>query len=120
MAVIDDLRQDAAYAVRQLVRAPGFTLVAVLTLAIGIGATAAIFSVLQAVVLRPLPVPDPARLMAVVEVWRGQLGNVSAGNFVDWERSARSFDAMTAVQYSSFTLTGRNEPERVVGAVEHA
>src|SRR5690242_19375299 len=66
-----ELRQDLTFAVRQLLKNPGFALVATLTLALGIGATASIFSVVHAVVLRRLPVPEPERLVLVNELWRG-------------------------------------------------
>jgi predicted permease len=113
---LSELRQDVTFACRQLVQSPGFTLIAVLTLALGIGATAAIFSAVNAVVLRPLPFTHPDRILSVYEEWRGQLGNVSAGNFVDGIEPLRSFSAVTAVQYSSFNLDDDGQAERIVGA----
>jgi len=111
-----ELTQDVTFACRQLVRNPGFTAVAVVTLALGIGATAAIFSVVHAVVLRPLPVADPDRIVAVYEFWRGNNGNMSAGNYVDAVAASASFSHTTAVQYSSFNLGDTADAERIIGA----
>src|SRR5689334_16952271 len=69
---VSELRQDAAFAIRQMAAAPAFTAIAVATLALGIGATTAIFSTVNTVVLRPLPVPHPERIVQVMEVWRDQ------------------------------------------------
>ena len=116
LRIIDESRQNLLFAFRQLVRQRTFTVIAVLTLALGIGFTTAIFSVVHAVVLRPLPVPDPDRLVVVNEVWRGRPGNVSAGNFVDWRAAAKSFESLAAAQYSSFNLADTGTAERVIGA----
>src|SRR3954468_14736109 len=90
-----ELRQDAAFSVRQMIATPAFTLIAVATLALGIGATTAIFSTVNTVVLRPLPVPDPGCIMVIQEEWRDLgRGGMSAGNYVNrgWRNpsSARS------------------------------
>jgi predicted permease len=111
-----ELGQDVTFAVRQLLKNPGFAIVAILTLSLGIGATAAIFSAVHAVVLRPLPFPQPDRIYSVYEEFRGNPGNVSAGNFVDGVEPVRAFRASTAVQYSSFNFSGAADPERIVGA----
>jgi putative ABC transport system permease protein len=111
-----ELRQDVVFAVRQLLARPGFAALSILTLALGIGATTAIFSTVHAVVLRPLPLPHPERIVAVYEEWRGNPGNVSAGNFTDVQRDARTFNALTAIQYSSFNLAREGAVERVIGA----
>jgi putative ABC transport system permease protein len=108
--------QDVTFAFRHFVAQPGFTAVALLTLAIGIGATSAIFSAVHAVVLKPLPFPAPERLVNVYEDYRGRPGGVSAGNFTDVSAAATSFDALAAVQYSSFNLTREDAAERVTGA----
>jgi putative ABC transport system permease protein len=111
-----ELRQDATFAIRQLAANPGFTLIAVLTLALGIGATTAIFSAVHAVVLRPLPVHDPGRLLFVTETWRGRPSDVSAGNFTDMMAEQTVFERAAAIQYSSFNLSTDENPERIIGA----
>jgi putative ABC transport system permease protein len=112
---LEEFKDDARFAIRQLGSAPGFAVVAALTLALGIGATTAIFSVVHAVVLRPLPFPAPDRVVVVGEEWQGQPSSVSVGNFNDWRTHARSFSALAALQYSSFNLADGTEPERVIG-----
>jgi putative ABC transport system permease protein len=112
---IDECRDDFRFAVRQLTKAPGFALVAGLTLALGIGATTSIFSIVHAVVLRPLPFPEPDRLMVVGEDFQGQPSDVSIGNFVDWRTHAKSFSSLAAMQDFSFNLSDDDQPERVVG-----
>jgi predicted permease len=114
----DDLRQDLVCGIRGLGKNRAFASVAVLTLALGIGAATAMFSVLHAVVLRPLAFEEPERIAVVGENWYG-LGptNVSVGNFVDWRRaSADVFDWLVAMDYGSFNLSEGGEPERVLGA----
>ena len=113
---LSELTHDIRFAVRQLLRNPGFTTVAVITLALGIGATAAIFSAVHAVVLRPIPVPNPERIIAVYEDLRGNRSNVSAGNFVDGVQPVSAFSHVTAIQYSSFNLADAEDAERVIGA----
>jgi putative ABC transport system permease protein len=110
--------QDLRYATRQLRRSPGFTLVAVLTLALGIGATTAIFSVVDAVLLRPLGVAEPERLVTIRE-WRpasaepptGRPGTVSPANFYDWQEQAQSFESMSYFVQWPLNLTGDGEPQ---------
>jgi predicted permease len=111
-----EMTQDVTFAVRQMIKSPGFTAVAVLTLALGIGATTAIFSAVNAVVLQPLPFPDPDRMLAVYEDTRNGRGNVSAGNYVDGIEPVQQFAAVTAIQYASFNIADSGQPERVVGA----
>ena len=113
---LSELAQDVRFACRQLARSPGFTAVAVVTLALGIGATTAIFSAVQSVVLKPLPFPQPDRLLSVYEYVRGNRNNVSAGNFVDGVEPVGAFSAVSAAQFSSFNLSDGGETERVVGA----
>ena len=109
-----DLRQDVVAALRQFRKAPGFAAAAVLTIALGIGATTAIFGVVNAVVLRPLPFAEPDRVVLVQGVWRGQPSDVSAGNFVDWRAATREvFSHMAVANYVSVNITGGSSPERV-------
>ncbi|MBI1941984.1 MAG: ABC transporter permease [Acidobacteria bacterium] len=116
---MNSLIQDLKYGLRMLAKNPGFTAVAVITLALGIGANTAIFSVVNAVLLRPLPYRDADRLVAVWEENpdRGWYHNiVSAANFVDWREQNHVFTEMAAVNiFPTFTLTGTREPEEVVG-----
>ena len=109
---------DLRYAIRLLRRSRLFTLTVVLTIAIGIGATTAIFSVVNAVLLRPLPFADPDRLMQVAEKNdRLHLPNFgsSALNFLSWKEQTRSFDQLGAIQFATFTLSGRGDPENYTG-----
>ncbi|HEV2147293.1 MAG TPA: ABC transporter permease [Longimicrobiaceae bacterium] len=115
-----DLRQDVRYGARALLRSPGFTLVAVLTLALGIGATTAIYTVVDTVLLRPLGVADPDRLVVLRERNRGdetsplrQGGTVSPANFFDWEAQARSFSSLAYFTQWPLNLTGDGEPQEV-------
>src|SRR5688500_13392284 len=110
------LLSDVRVALRSLRKAPGFTAVVVLTLALGIGANAAIFSVLNAVLLRPLPYPEADRIMTL---WtdnanQGWPKDVSSyPNFLDWRAQNTTFAEMAAYAPSARTLTGTGEPERV-------
>jgi predicted permease len=110
-----ELRQDTTYAVRQLVRTPAFTAIAVLTLALGIGATTAIFSAVRSVVLRPFPFAHPERVMVVNERWQGNDGAVSDGNFVDWYARQTSFEKLAAEQFTGFTVADKSSSDRLVG-----
>ncbi|MGE5816213.1 MAG: ADOP family duplicated permease, partial [Acidobacteriota bacterium] len=113
---LSELRQDGLFALRQMWAAPAFTATALVTLAVGIGATTAIFSAVNAVVLRPLPMREPGRLVYVAEVSRGLLADVSAGNYVDTTARQRSFDQLAAINYTSFNISEDGAPERLVGA----
>jgi putative ABC transport system permease protein len=114
---LDDLRRDTDYAVRSLLRAPGFTAVAVVTLALGIGANTAIFSIVDHVLLRSLPLPHADRLVRLYEsnpaVGRPREGP-SPPNVVDWRRAATSFDLMATIGGISLTMSGAADPETVV------
>jgi putative ABC transport system permease protein len=113
---MESLLQDARYGVRMLVRNPGVTAVLVLALAGGTGANAAIFSVVNAVLLRPLPYADPDRLMVVWEDASsfGFPRNTPApANYLDWRKENRTFADMAAYTGGSFVLTGGGEPERI-------
>src|SRR5262249_50512638 len=110
------LWQDLRYGGRMLMKNPGFTLITVITLALGIGANTAIFSVVNAALLRPLPYEDPDRL---VVIWgtHPQVGREEASlpDFVDWREQSQSFERMAATTWWSFSLTGGEEPERLIG-----
>ena len=114
--VIADALRDARYAMRQLVKSPGFSVAAILTLALGIGATSAIFSVVNAVLLRPLPYPEPDALVRVHEVVP-QYGrfSVAPASFLDWRKQVGSFERVAAYSQASATFDGHDGPERVVG-----
>jgi len=106
--------QDLRYALRMLAKSPVFTIVAILTLALGIGANTAIFSVVNAVLLRPLPYPESNRLVFLGE-WSEQIPemSISMANFNDWRNQNRVFESMVAYQNDNVVLTGRGEPERL-------
>src|SRR5881396_2309068 len=107
---------DLKFAVRQLLKNPGFTAVAVLTLALGIGANTAIFSVVNAVLLRPLPYLEPERL---IRLWESNPGrgwpefSASAPNFEDWRKQQAVCEQLAAYEFATFNFTGSGSPERV-------
>jgi putative ABC transport system permease protein len=107
---------DIKFALRQLAKAPGFTALAVLTLALGIGACTAIFSVVNGVLLRPLDYADPDRIVVVYETNFPQFPEFSVAppNFLDWEKDAKSFASVAAIGGGSINLTGEGEPQRLV------
>ncbi|HWT02783.1 MAG TPA: ABC transporter permease [Pyrinomonadaceae bacterium] len=118
-----DLWQDLRYSLRTLVKNPGFTAVAVIALALGIGANSAIFSVVNTVLLRPLPYKDPDRL---VMVWEDDTkggyprDTPAAANYVDWRAQNQVFEGMAAMADTSFNLTGAGDPERLEGKLVSA
>lgn len=118
LRVFDELRQDLRYAIRMLRKSPVFTLIATVTLALGIGANTCIFTLVNAWVLQPLPYKNGDRL---VRIWsrnkqQGRVFSVSAGDLNDWRNATEFFDGFAAWNDASFTLTGPNEPERIEGA----
>ncbi len=114
---MDIVRQDIRFALRRLARSPGFALVAVLTIALGIGANTAIFSVVRSVLLRPLPFAEPDRVVMVWMTWRGWDETwLSEPEVLDIREGARSLDGMAAYSTSAGNLTGDGEPERVATA----
>src|ERR1700734_2534172 len=107
------LIQDLRYGLRTLRKNPGFTAIAVLTLALGIGANTAIFSVVNGVLLRPLPFRYPSRLVLIAEKSSFPVISTSRENYLDWRDHSHSFEAMEATRSGSITLTGAGEPERL-------
>ena len=107
---------DLRYAVRMLAKSPAFAAVAVLTLALGIGANTAIFSVVNAVLLRPLPYPESERL-----VWLSERGpnfptmSISYPNFSDWRAQQQVFEQIGVYNWGNYNLTGKGQPSRLTG-----
>ena len=120
---METLLQDLRYGSRMLLKHPGFTAIAVIALALGIGANTAIFSVVNAVLLRPLPFAEPDRLMVVYEsrIDRGgSRSSASYPNFADWRDQNTVFEHMSTYRDTDFVLTGEAEPARLHGAVVNA
>ncbi len=116
--MIQDLWQDLRFGARMLAKQPGFTLIAVLTLGLGIGANTAIFSVVNALVLRPLPYAESERLVQLAERTReGERHTISYPNFADWRARAQSFEGMAATCTQSFNLIGEDKAARLNGRV---
>ncbi|HSE99018.1 MAG TPA: ABC transporter permease, partial [Blastocatellia bacterium] len=115
---METLIQDIRYALRVIIKNPGFSSIAVLALALGIGATSAIFSVVNSVVLRPLPYKNPERLMAIWEqVIQRDVPElpISYANYKDWAEQNQVFDQIAIFSFTGFNLAGAGEPERVFG-----
>src|SRR5262245_38236111 len=109
--MLNEFAQDVRYGIRGLLKAPGLAAVAILTLALGIGANSAIFSFVDGVLLKPLPYPEPERIRLLWEKPPGGGNNVvSAMNYPDWRSQSSSFTAVAAVTGGQMTLTGRGEP----------
>jgi putative ABC transport system permease protein len=116
---VETLLQDLRYSSRMLLKHPGFTLIAVLTLGMGIGANTAIFSIVNAVLLRPFPYKAPEQLVTVGEGVAG--GSVSYPNFVDWREQSTAFESVSAVRENeNYNLSGTGEPERLQGRLVSA
>jgi len=109
--------KDLRYGARMLLKNPGFTSIAVITLALGIGANASIFSVVNTVLLRPLPFKEPERLIMIRETKIPQFPefSVSPGNFLDWKRRNTVFERLVAINTPSFNLIGTGDPEQISG-----
>src|SRR5882724_10389232 len=118
---MENLLQDMRFALRMLVKKPSFTLIAVITLALGIGANTAIFSVVNAILFRPLPFRAPERIVWIANVGNSGLSGATlrVSNFNDWHSMNKSFEDMTAYfaffDYGRQTLVGNGEPEQLSG-----
>ena len=112
---LTSIAQDARLAIRVMRRQPIITLLSILTVAIGIGASTAIFSIVDGVLLRPLPYPRPADLVSVMETSGGLPSSVAYDNLVDWKQRVRTLAALTPLQSQSVNLTGVAEPDRLRG-----
>src|SRR5580692_7573118 len=108
------LLKDVRYGLRTLAKSPGFTTVALLTLALGIGANTVIFSVVDAVLFKVLPYPQPQRLVALVEN-EHIAGNVTSSwpDYLDWQKHNQVFDSVALYQINGMSLTGLDHPEKV-------
>lgn len=110
------LWQDLLYAIRTHLKSPGFAAIAVLTLALGIGANTALFSVVNGVLLNPLPYPHSERLVAVYQKASGfDLGPIAYLNFLDWQRDAQAFSSMAIYRNQDYNLAGTTQAERLSG-----
>jgi len=113
---METLFQDLRYGVRMALKSPGFTAVAVITLALGIGANTAVFSIVNGVLLNPLPFPHSDQLVALGENKPNfENGSISYPNFFDWQKDNRSFSSMAVSRVFSFSLIGAGEPEQIDG-----
>jgi putative ABC transport system permease protein len=118
------LLQDLFYTLRSLRKAPGFSLVVIFTLALGIGANTAVFSMIDVLLLRPLPYPDSGHLLRLSETKTpgdsSTLADVAPGNFIDWQAQTRAFTGMAASEGFHYNLTGNGQPEHVWGGASSA
>src|SRR5579863_4015692 len=106
--------QDIRFGIRTLAKAPGFTAIAILTLALGIGANSALFSVVNGVLLNPLAFPEPDRLMTLnVTSSVGDAGGATYLNFLDWEKDNKTFTNLGVFRNQEILITGSGEGERV-------
>jgi len=112
---METLKQNLRFAYRQLIKSPVFTLTAVLTLALGIGANTAIFTVVYGTLLAPMPYPEPDQLVMVWSKVQGDRNGISAGDFTDWKNQSTAFSALCAFTGSRFNLATKDQPEYVEG-----
>ncbi|HTJ31087.1 MAG TPA: ABC transporter permease [Acidobacteriaceae bacterium] len=113
--MFSNLVQNLRFALRQLRKSPGFTVAAIVTLALGIGANTAIFTVVYGTLLAPMPYPEPDRLVIVWSKIQGFHNGVSAGDFDDWRRQSTAFQALNAFTGDSFNLAAKDKPEYIEG-----
>jgi len=116
--MFEEVWQDLRFGLRMLRKSPGFTAIAVLTIALGVGATSAIFTVVEATLVEPLPYPQSDRLVSIREVVPKAAQvypslPVNARTFVEWRKSCTALESMSAVQSGTLNLTGWGEPERL-------
>jgi len=112
------LRQNARYSIRLLRKNPGFTLIAAITLALGIGANTAIFSVIYAVLLAPMPYPNPDQLVMVWSKIQDNRNSVAAGDFLDWKKQNKTFQDINAWTGANFNFATADQPEQIDGSAE--
>src|SRR5258707_9684465 len=118
-ARMQTLLNDLRYAARRLLRSPGFTVLAVLTVGLGVGATTVMFSAVNGVLLKPLSYPEPDRLVMIRGATRAQPGRpgvISYPDYRDWRQESRSFETMAALRPADVTVAGPGGPERIQGA----
>lgn len=116
MSYFEVLWQDVRFGLRILRKSPGFAIVAIVTLALGIGANTAVFSVVNAILISPLPFPQPQQLVSLY--WsrqKAQQSSIPYPNFLDWQKDNSTFASMAAYNFTSFDMTGRDQPERLQG-----
>lgn len=115
--MLEGMLQDLQFAIRTFRRSPGFTFAVIFTLALGIGANTAIFSVLDGALLHPVPFPDSDRLASLYQTFpqAGDRNAVSYPNLLDWQRQSQTFEAIAGVRGETLTLTGRGDPEQIAG-----
>jgi len=115
---MDNLLSDIRYAIRNLIKRPGFTLIAVVTLGLGIGANSAIFSAINALLLNPLPIPNQDRVMAIWDKDPNhgyEHNEVAVANYIDWRAQNQSFEKLALYRWWNVNLTGIDTPERIQG-----
>ncbi|HKS40086.1 MAG TPA: ABC transporter permease, partial [Blastocatellia bacterium] len=113
---METLFQDIRYGVRVLLKGRAVTAIAVLALTLGIGANTAIFSVINAVLIKPLPYPQPDRVVRVYEKSaKFDQMSISYPNFLDWQKQSKSLEAISVFRYQGFNVTGAQGPERIEG-----
>jgi len=116
--MLGDLWRNLSYGARTLAKSPGFTAMAVLTVALGIGATTSIFSVVYATLFEPMPYPKPDQLMMVWTKYEEGRGPTSAGDYLEWKRRSKSFQYLEAWNGGSFNVASAERSEQVEGTMQ--